>query len=63
MLLTTAQVADRLHYSQATVVRLIRDGKLKAVRRGPKGNYRVPEAEVANYFVDVQPATRNGDAA
>lgn len=48
-MLTTREVANRLHLHILTVGRYIRSGKLKAVNIG--GRYRVDEAEVAAFLL------------
>jgi excisionase family DNA binding protein len=47
-LLKIEEVAEMLRISRLSVYRMIKDGKLKAVRLplGRKGKLRVPEAEV-----------------
>lgn len=54
MLLTPAQAASRLHVTRATVLRLLRTGKLVGVRVG--GQWRLPAYTVSALEVGVTPA-------
>lgn len=51
-MLTTREVATRLHLHQLTVVRYIQRGKIKAVRIG--GRYRVDEKDVQAFLDEKQ---------
>lgn len=51
-LLTISQAAERLAFSKATVHRLIRAGRLRAVRLGPGSHWRVPDDAIAE-FIDT----------
>lgn len=48
-LMRVGEVAERLRYSKATVYTLIRSGRLRAVRTGPGGDWRVTMADLRNF--------------
>lgn len=49
-LLTVPQAAERLAFSRATVHRLIRAGRLRAVRLGQGSPWRVPEDAIGEFI-------------
>lgn len=49
LLLTPAQVAEKLQVSQKTVLRLVRDGKLLAVRLDGMTRLRIRRADLERY--------------
>lgn len=50
MLLTASEVAARLRVHEGTVLRYIRQGRIKAMKTGPKGHVRVSEEDLAEYI-------------
>lgn len=59
-MLTTREVANRLHLHILTVGRYIRSGKLKAVNIG--GRYRVDEAALAAFLQSNEAAKQEEEA-
>lgn len=49
-LLTVHEVAERLAFSKSTVDRLIRAGRLRAVRLGPGSPWRVPDDAIGEFI-------------
>jgi excisionase family DNA binding protein len=52
-LLTVPQAAERLAYSRATVNRLIRAGRLRAVRIGAGSPWRIPEDAIGEFIAQL----------
>jgi excisionase family DNA binding protein len=62
-LYTSRQVAEALGISRERVTQLVRDGKLAAVRFGPRGRYRFPTTTVERLIADAtHQCGRNGPA-
>ena len=50
--LTTFEAADRLGVSPSTVLRMCKEGELKAIR--PRRDYKIPETEVERMLAPVR---------
>lgn len=57
-LLTVAQVAERLQFSQDTVREMVQKRELACVRRTPRGRIRVPESALTTWAETHQHAPR-----
>lgn len=49
-LLTVQQVASRLKLNPETVRRWLREGRLRGIRFGGSGGYRIPQSEVERFL-------------
>lgn len=46
---TTKEVAEKYNVSEFTVTKWIREGKLKAIRTGEKGHYRIKQEHLDEF--------------
>ena len=53
-LLKPAEAAERLAYSKASVYEFIRSGRLRAVRAGEGGDWRVPENALVEFIDSLE---------